>query len=500
MRGDRIATSVDRPNLLALLEASPDGILLLDLEGRVQFASRRVAAMLRLGAPHRLVGRSVFDFILPKDRPAATDMIRSVRSGEKRDLHEYRVQCCDGTVMWTEWNAELFSTPGRHELGVLVVIRDADRRKKSERALIAAKQNAEAELRRLQSTVSELQLAAWTDRLTGVGNRRQFELVAEMQITDARQYGEPVSLVLVDVDHFKRINDRHGHRTGDDVLVMIVKTMLEWMRSCDTLCRWGGEEFVVIAPGTTGAEAMHIAERLRMRVAENCISDAGHVTISAGVAELGPEEDREIWLSRADRALYAAKKSGRNRCVLDPMARPSSGPRLVKLLWRPAFECGDPLIDRQHRALFELGNALLDQAIKCKSLGGVQAQVDGLLAELERHFLDEEALLERIAFPGREQHRQLHALLLKEARTVPDQVRNGTQALPALIDFLVRRVIFDHVIHADREFSPFVTRGSRSERAANASDTPPRGCEAASGTRPGPEAQPLSPWTSARTP
>jgi diguanylate cyclase (GGDEF)-like protein len=153
-----------------------------------------------------------------------------------------------------------------------------------------------------------------TDALTGAFNRRFLDpCIAEM-IERKRRHGAPASLLLIDIDHFKRINDRFGHASGDEVLRTLVRTFSERKRALDRLFRYGGEEFVLLLPDTATADALGVAERLRALAQATPMLDEP-VTVSIGVAGLEDGQTQDEWLRRADGALYEAKNAGRNRVV-----------------------------------------------------------------------------------------------------------------------------------------------------------------------------------------
>ncbi len=189
---------------------------------------------------------------------------------------------------------------------------DITERKLAEEALVLAKEQAETVNRALQAAIGELNRLAITDRLTGAWNRRHFEEEAAAEITRVQRYGDPLSVVLFDIDHFKLINDRYGHLTGDQVLIEVTKRVGLNLRAGDLLARWGGEEFLVMLPSCGAAEAMKLAEKLRVLMAAEPFREVGVVTSSFGVAECRPDETLDDWLKRVDDALYAAKAAGRN--------------------------------------------------------------------------------------------------------------------------------------------------------------------------------------------
>ena len=166
----------------------------------------------------------------------------------------------------------------------------------------------------LEQANVELQRLASTDPLTGLYNRRAILERSELCLHLARRYGAPYSLIMFDIDHFKAINDQHGHDVGDRVLLAMTDRVQQALRETDTLARWGGEEFLVLAPQSEGEETCRLAERLRELVAQSEIDPvAGRVTASFGVASVKDGDSLEAVVKRADQCLYAAKRNGRNR-------------------------------------------------------------------------------------------------------------------------------------------------------------------------------------------
>jgi diguanylate cyclase (GGDEF)-like protein len=173
--------------------------------------------------------------------------------------------------------------------------------------------------------VAVLEEQSITDPLMGVYNRRHLERRLEEEMGKALRYGLPLAALLLDIDHFKMINDEHGHAVGDQVLRALGNLMLEAVRKADIVTRYGGEEILVLAPHTSLAEGRLLAERLRAGVASKpLVAGSGtkdgrplHATVSIGVAALGPDiKDAPTLLKAADDALYRAKREGRNRVVM----------------------------------------------------------------------------------------------------------------------------------------------------------------------------------------
>jgi diguanylate cyclase (GGDEF)-like protein len=164
---------------------------------------------------------------------------------------------------------------------------------------------------------TEYERLAATDLLTGISNRRHLMEMATRELLRARRYRHALSIVILDVDHFKHINDSYGHAVGDDVLRALATTCRHALRSSDVFGRLGGDEFAAVLPNTDLTKAASLAERLRLALLDVRISSAQEsfgLTMSVGVATLSPEDaDAEGLLKRADAALYQAKNSGRNQ-------------------------------------------------------------------------------------------------------------------------------------------------------------------------------------------
>ena len=167
----------------------------------------------------------------------------------------------------------------------------------------------------LHLALQDIDTLARTDTLTGLWNRRHFEDMVAVEIERARRTGRPLSLLTFDADHFKRVSDRHGHHAGDAVLREIADLVGTQIRKGDILCRWGGEEFMVLAPGTARHAAADMADKIRQEVAGHSFPAIGRVTISVGVGQIEPWESAESWMRRVDAALYEAKQRGRNRVI-----------------------------------------------------------------------------------------------------------------------------------------------------------------------------------------
>jgi diguanylate cyclase (GGDEF)-like protein len=215
-----------------------------------------------------------------------------VRAGRVDDL-EVQLRSSRGAVFWIRMSAQRLRFDGEDTLlGAMIDV---------------------TEQKRAQERLREL---ATVDALTGVYNRRYLEEIVGRELERAHRYRRPLTIAMLDADHFKRINDTRGHVVGDSVLRVMAERCGDGLRANDVIGRYGGEEFLVVFPETGLDEARAVAERLRVAIAKDPIgtgADALRLTVSIGLATLGPGEDARGLLARADSALYAAKQGGRNR-------------------------------------------------------------------------------------------------------------------------------------------------------------------------------------------
>lgn len=185
--------------------------------------------------------------------------------------------------------------------------------------LLAVGGIVQARTRDLVAANARLDVLASTDPLTGLLNRRRFLELAQAEQARAQRYGRPVAVLLVDLDHFKRVNDTHGHRMGDAVLRTAADVLTASRRTSDLAARFGGEELVLLLPETDLKGAVGLAERLRLALAGAQTGLDGidvRITASIGVAALRPGESLDSLLHRADQALYSAKRAGRDRVMV----------------------------------------------------------------------------------------------------------------------------------------------------------------------------------------
>jgi diguanylate cyclase (GGDEF)-like protein/PAS domain S-box-containing protein len=262
-------------------------------QGKLQDVNGQLTQMLGYER-NEIIGQPITNFIAPEDRDR---VMANIRDGTESNI-EHEMLRKDGSRVTVESHGQTIVQGGIPMR--LTAIRDITERKLFE---------------------VELKRQAHIDYLTGVSNRGYFMVQAELELSRAIRYDNPLSLYMLDIDFFKKVNDSYGHKVGDLVLIKLAEVCRQTLREVDIIGRIGGEEFVILLPETNLAEATEVAERLRDSIAKSKVPlESGlplHFTVSIGVTSLISKHDNlDVLLNRADKALYEAKENGRNRvCV-----------------------------------------------------------------------------------------------------------------------------------------------------------------------------------------
>lgn len=285
-------------------ENSRDIILLADFDGRPRYISSAVRTLTGWG-PEETMQRGFADVIHPEDLPRVQELVAMLRQGAEASAIEYRVRRRSGGYLWVEGNMRVFAGP---RPGILQIVRDITERKLAEK--------------RLRDAYRAVEIMAVTDALTGLANRRQFDHCLDREWRRCLRERAPLSLLLIDVDHFKAYNDRYGHLSGDTCLRRVAEaTQQIVVRASDLVARFGGEEFAVILPNTANPGALDLAVEICDGISAQNLqhqdNPMGVVTVSVGCATLTPQlgESSLALIELADRALYQAKNDGRNRVI-----------------------------------------------------------------------------------------------------------------------------------------------------------------------------------------
>jgi diguanylate cyclase len=223
---------------------------------------------------------------------------------------------------------QLKTAENREQLRVIVesLVASTHEMRATNKTLEDRLQISKNEISNLQQNLDAIRAESLTDPLTGLGNRKYFDRSIDRAVEQALASGEPLSLLMFDIDHFKSFNDSYGHLTGDQVLRLVALSLKQTIKGQDITARYGGEEFAVVLPDTGLRQALTVADHIRRAVMAKELKKKstgeilGRVTISVGVSILKPSDDTDSLIERADACLYAAKRNGRNRviCETDP--------------------------------------------------------------------------------------------------------------------------------------------------------------------------------------
>lgn len=302
----------DDPLFRSIVEQSSDVICHVE-DGRFTYVSPSASRAFGWN-PETMIGTEGFELIYEPDVPILQDVLARRATGREvgPTRHELRVVCGDGSLKWSETSAHSEMRPDGKTQAVLV-IRDISERKQAE---------------------EHLEALAMTDGLTNLANRRAFDAMLERAWRQTLQEGSELALLLIDVDHFKELNDAYGHLTGDDCLRMIGAILNRCAQQAAALpCRYGGDEFAVIFGHAGAGSAIQVAEDIRsaivaLQIPHEANSGSPFLTVSLGVATAvarvgGSVRMPETLLQAADHALYKAKAAGRNRVEHSMVIAPS---------------------------------------------------------------------------------------------------------------------------------------------------------------------------------
>jgi diguanylate cyclase len=265
----------------------------------------------------------------------ATDRIDKVGARVIGEIDDVMSLLTDALGMSANYDASLngaseklsaAKTPDQVKGVVESLLRSTREMRETNKALEERLMLSKNEISNLQQSLEAIRAESLTDPLTGLGNRKYFDRMIETAVQDALATGEPLSLLMFDIDHFKSFNDSYGHLTGDQVLRLVGMSLKQTIKGQDITARYGGEEFAVVLPSTALRQALTVADHIRRAVMAKELKKKstgeilGRVTISVGVSMLKPGDDPDALIERADACLYAAKRNGRNRviCEVDP--------------------------------------------------------------------------------------------------------------------------------------------------------------------------------------
>ena len=323
-----------------------------------------------------------------------------------------------------------------------------------------------------ESALAKVGVIAITDGLTRLFNRREFDRVITQEHGRHARSGGELSLLLLDIDHFKAFNDTYGHPGGDECLCAVAKTIAACVsRPADLAARYGGEEFVCVLPETDLDGAIAIAQRILNEIDALQIPLPGqntvtHITLSIGLATMccTTENTADSLVAEADRQLYRAKALGRNRLeYAAPIEGSNALTQFVRLVWKSNYCSGNKLIDRQHQALFHGANHLLDAILSGSPNDLLVKDVTDLIMAAGEHFGDEMRILQSLGYPDINAHKAEHQLLVDKAMAILEDFKNNKCSTGKVFEYLAVDVIARHMLGSDRQYFDLTAQPSAAE-------------------------------------
>ncbi|WP_051279350.1 sensor domain-containing diguanylate cyclase [Chitinilyticum aquatile] len=321
-KAEEAARRADADQYRELVQSARSIILRLDPAGHISFINHYAESYFGF-APDELIGRPLLGTLLPEvestRRNLAELLAQLLQTPEEFAVHVNENLCRDGRRVWMLWTNQALRDEHGQLTEILSIGNDITEQRQVQVELRRAHEQLQLQYQRIAALQGQLREQAIRDALTGLFNRRYLEETLEREIARAIRDKQPLSVIMLDVDHFKQVNDRFGHKTGDDVLRALGAYLRARSRGEDVACRYGGEEFAIVLPGAQLADAVKRAESWREGFAAFALDVEGisvQVTLSLGVASFPLHADNgELLLNRADTALYAAKAAGRDRVM-----------------------------------------------------------------------------------------------------------------------------------------------------------------------------------------
>lgn len=293
---------------------------------------------------------------------------------------------------------------------------------------------------------------ATKDALTGAYNRNYFTDAFDKKASESRRTGNPFSIILLDVDHFKSINDQYGHLKGDYVLKEIASILKENLRESDVVCRWGGEEFIVLCLNTDLEKANIVSEKLRRAIETQKFKGVYRITVSVGVTQWLEDDKRDTVLKRVDNSLYLAKLTGRNKVVSEEGIEILQDGKPISIEWGPFFRSGHALLDLEHRTLIGLVNEIINNSLTKDDEYICHALFDKLIEDVALHFKNEENLLEAVGYSNLRYHKELHEKLINDTRIVREKLQKRELSSLEAARHIVQDLVVGHIVKDDFDF------------------------------------------------
>ena len=293
---------------------------------------------------------------------------------------------------------------------------------------------------------------ATKDELTGLYNRHYMDKIISDTMERGIRYNFPVSVLIIDLDFFKRINDTWGHPVGDTILQHTARISSENIRKFDTFFRLGGEEFLLLMPHTNIKEGIALGERIRREIEKYEDPIVGKFTASVGVAQSYGNESFDDLYKRVDSALYRAKNEGRNRVVGVGDIEEDKG---ILFEWKKEWNSGDEENDKQHQKILTIANEIVTIMTLKKDMKREVEEIDQLFKHIQHHFEYEEELLKKVGYPDYIAHIGYHEELATKLAELKLKYEEGELKFSAFFAFIVEEIILGHLLEKDTLFFPY---------------------------------------------
>jgi diguanylate cyclase (GGDEF)-like protein/hemerythrin-like metal-binding protein len=269
-------------------------------------------------------------------------------------------------------------------------------------------------------------------------------------------------MIYFDLDHFKNVNDVHGHAAGDEVLLEVVAKVKTVIRAEEIFARWGGDEFIVLLPNTNLKGAQFVAERIRHGIETLDISKSYGVTASVGYSEWQTKEYKESWFIRTDHALYTSKNTGKNKITASDHNIEKN--ILVKVSWDESSNSGCNIIDDEHKAILERCNRIVESALEQSSFDETIRNVEIVIQEMAQHFKDEIEILYEAKYPNVEMHQRIHAGLLAKTNEIFQKTIQRDITAVEFFSFLLITVVEGHFKNEDVKYFPYIVEHKKAKQ------------------------------------
>ena len=399
-----------------------------DLEGFVRYITPAVTRSYGY-LPEDILDASFLSFVYPADRAMMIEAMTEAQNSTFDFRKECRILTKYNGPVW----AEVLVSPIMVEsncIGSVFLCTDITERKIAEESFIEA---------------------IYKDEMTGLYNRRFIDKTLDQMISKAKNMKSKFSVLMLDIDFFKKVNDTYGHPVGDQVLVKVGELFRECVRASDWVGRFGGEEFMILLPETNIFGAISLAEKIRMTFSKYHFPVAEHITISIGAVEYQNMENRLSVYERADQALYTAKRRGRNRVFI------YSKFQFDHMDFKDFdYKCGHPQLDQQHEELLNWFQSIINSFMEEKPRGEINKAFSSLRKELLAHFSYEEYVLKEKGYKNLSEHRKTHASLLAEMEQLIRITNHYYELDHVLILLFLFEIVVKHIETDDKKYFDYL--------------------------------------------